>query len=371
MNRGNGMLELKKAIIVEEIFSRPDISAYWAMVDGAEEKCIAFNGLTPPLLPGDQVLLNTTAVSLKLGSGGYHFVLANLNHVQHSVRPGGHIMKMRYTPMQIKVLSAEEPDSPFHEQLLTAESLDKTPVLAVTLHSMLAPLCLKLREDNLKVAYIMTDGAALPIAFSETVEWLKKERLLCGTVTIGHAFGGDLEAVNIYSGLLAAKIAFEPDVIIAGMGPGIVGTGTKWGFTGIEQGEILNAIEALGGVPVAVPRISFADKRQRHQGISHHTITVLSKVCRVEAVLPLPELEEDKTAYILGQLRQAKLLDKYFCSVEKVSNGLDYLATDSHRITTMGRGAEEDPDFFLSLAAAAQLTGKIVKGEKFVRVNWA
>jgi hypothetical protein len=24
------MLELKKAIIVEEIFSRPDISAYWA-----------------------------------------------------------------------------------------------------------------------------------------------------------------------------------------------------------------------------------------------------------------------------------------------------------------------------------------------------
>lgn len=365
------MLELKKATIVEEIFSRPDIAGYWAIVDGAKEKCIAYTGLTAPLLPGDQVILNTTAVTLKLGSGGYHFVLANLSHPKHAVKPGGHIMKMRYTPLQIKVLSAEEPGSPFHEQLLAAESLGKTPVLAVTLHSMLAPLCLKLKEENLKIAYIMTDGAALPIAFSETVEWLKNEQLLSGTVTIGHAFGGDIEAVNIYSGLLAAKVAFKPDVIIAGMGPGIVGTSTKWGFTGIEQGEILNAAEALEGIPIAVPRISFADKRQRHQGLSHHTLTVLAKVCRVRATVPLPQLEGDKTAFILRQLQRDDLLDKHFCCLETIDNGIKYMATSQHQITTMGRGADEDPDFFLGLAAAAQAACRVLKGEKLNRVNWS
>jgi hypothetical protein len=365
------VLELKKATIIEEIFSRTGIAGYWADVNGSREKCIAYLGLTAPLKPGDEVILNTTAVTLKLGSGGYHFVLANLSRVDHRVKPGGHIMKMRYSPLQVKVLSAEEPDSPYHEQLKTAETLGKTPVLATTLHSMLAPICLQLNQEKLKVVYIMTDGAALPIAFSETVDWLKREQFLTGTVTIGHAYGGDIEAVNIYSGLLAAKAAFDPDVIITGMGPGIVGTGTKWGFTGIEQGEILNAVEALYGIPIAVPRISFADKRQRHQGISHHTLTVLSKVCRAEAIVPLPVLADNKTAYILKQLQEENLLDKYFCCMEADDTIINKMADCKHRITTMGRGTDEDPDFFLTLGSAAQAVIKIVKGIDLNRIQWA
>ena len=31
------------------------------------------------------------------------------------------------------------------------------------------------------------------------------------------------------------------------MGPGIVGTGTKYGFSGIEQGQIIDAINTLSG----------------------------------------------------------------------------------------------------------------------------
>lgn len=364
------MLELKKAIIIEEIFSRPGIAGYWADVDGTREKCIAYLDLTASLKPGDEVILNTTAVSLNLGTGGYHFVLANLSQAEHQVTPGGHIMKMRYSPLQVKVLSAEEPDSPYHEALKSAESLGKTPVLAVALHSMLAPICLQLSKENLKVAYIMTDGAALPIAFSETVDWLKNEQLLKGTVTVGHAYGGDIEAVNVYSGLLAAKVVFEPDVIIAGMGPGIVGTGTKWGFTGIEQGEILNAAEALDGISIAVPRMSFADKRQRHQGISHHTLTVLSKVCRASAIVPLPVLEENKTAYILKQLQEENLLDRYFCCLEADDNILKNMENCRHNVTTMGRGIAEDPDFFLALGAAARTAIKMIKGINLNRVNW-
>ena len=77
------------------------------------------------------------------------------------------------------------------------------------------------------------------------------------TITVGHAFGGDLETINIYTGLIAAKEILKGDITIISMGPGIVGSGTKYGFTGMEQGYIVDAINNLGGLAVAVPRISF------------------------------------------------------------------------------------------------------------------
>ncbi|NLB88354.1 MAG: DUF3866 family protein, partial [Syntrophomonadaceae bacterium] len=270
------MIDIKRGVVIKELFSRSGIAGYLVKIEDKEEKCIAYPDLTGEVKVGDEVIVNTTAVKLNLGSGGYHYILANLNVASKDLSPEGHIMKLRYTPMQLKVLSVEEQDSPYHEDLVAADSIEGIPVLVGTLHSMLAPLCLQLGQWGLKVAYVMTDGAALPMAFSNTVAELKNKNLLHGTVTIGHAFGGDLEAVNIYSGLLAAKKVFNPDVIIVAMGPGIVGTGTKWGFTGVEQGEILNAVDTLQGVPICVPRISFADSRDRHKGVSHHTLTVLS-----------------------------------------------------------------------------------------------
>ena len=50
---------------------------------------------------------------------------------------------------------------------------------------------------------------------------------------------------------------------------------------------------------------------------------------------------------------------------------MGYLAGHQHRITTMGRGAEDDPDFFLGLEAAAQLTGRVIRGERLEQINWA
>lgn len=363
------MIEIKKGRIVEPIFIREGISGFKVLVEGKEEKCIVYPGLTGEVQPGDEVLLNTTAVSLSLGSGGYHYVMANLSCPGKSLKPKGHIMKLRYTPMQLKILSVEEEASPYHEQIKSRDSLDNTPVLVATLHSMLAPLCLKLSREGFKVAYVMTDGAALPIYFSNTVSYLRQNSLLSGTVTVGHAFGGDLEAVNIYSGLLAAKEVFKPDVIIVSMGPGIVGTGTRWGFTGIEQGEILNAVDVLDGLPVCVPRISFADPRDRHKGISHHTLTVLSKVCRAEAILPLPVMSEEKIEYIFEQLRISNLWDRYPICLEESGDILDILNQAKIKITTMGRGVNEEKEFFLALGAAASAAGKILRGQPLNKVR--
>lgn len=362
------MLELKRGRVLKEIFSRPGITGFLVDIEGSEQKCISYPDLNGSVKEGDEVMVNTTAVTLSLGTGGYHYILANLSGPGKEMSPGGHIMKLRYTPLQIKVLSVEEEDSPFHQHMREADTLHNIPVLAATLHSMLAPLCLYLHHAGLRIAYVMTDAAALPISFSQTVEWLRENQILTGTVTTGHAFGGDLEAVNVYSGLLAAREVFNPDIIIVSMGPGIVGTGTKWGFSGIEQGDILNAVESLGGTPVAVPRISFADHRERHYGISHHTLTVLERVCRVKAYVPLPLLEEAKMGRVLDQMHSRDLLEKYYVSLEDNREVLDQIAACSLEVKTMGRGPEQEREYFLAIGAAARTAERLCKGEKVPRL---
>ncbi len=89
-----------------------------------------------------------------------------------------------------------------------------------------------------------------------------------------------MECTNIYTGLIAAKEVLKGDITIITMGPGIVGTGTKYGFSGIEQGQIIDAVNTLGGNPIVVPRISFRDLRERHKGMSHHTRTILSEIAK-------------------------------------------------------------------------------------------
>ena len=362
------MLEIKRGTIIKELFARDGIQGFLVETEAGEEKCIAYPDLTGDINLGDEVLLNTTAVSLHLGSGGYHYVISSLNSTGKEMFPGGHIMKMRYTPLQIKTLSVEEEDSPHHWEMVEADSLENIPVLVATLHSMLSPLCLYLKQQGLRLAYVMTDGAALPIAFSQTVAYLKQHGIIAGTITTGHAFGGDLEAVNVYSGLLAARKVLKADIIITSMGPGIVGTGTRWGFTGIEQGQILNAVHSLGGIPVVVPRISFADPRPRHRGISHHSLTVLERVCLVQAVVPLPDLPGDKMDYILNQLQAHNLMDKHNICLQDNSEILDILRNSGLKHSTMGRGIEQEQEFFLALGAAAQAAEKLARGQKLNRI---
>jgi len=332
-------------------------------VEGTTRRAVAYEDVTGLIEVGDRVVLNTTATTLALGSGGYDFVIVNLNRPELELQGSGHIMKMRYTPWQCRVLSVEEEASPYHELLKSAEDLGGTPVLVATLHSMLAPLCACLALYELQVAYVMTDAGSLPLPWSRTVEQLKRSGLLKGTVTAGNAWGGDLEAVNIFSGLLAAKAVFDPDVIIVAMGPGIVGTGTKWGFSGVEQGVILNAVHSLRGLPVAVPRLSFADKRERHRGLSHHTITVLEEVCQVRVRVPLPLLEPEKAQVIAAQVAAGKLADKHeiiYRDGSLVERALERYGLNP---TTMGRTREEDREFFLALGAVARFALEVTGAE--------
>lgn len=338
---------------------------------GKKAKAINYNELTGEIKPGDEVFLNTTAVEIGLGSGGYHFVFANLSNFTLNLTGPGHLVKLRYTPLQVKVLGVEEEASPAHRFFQNPVLLEGTPVVACLLHSMVAPVAaaVKGRDQNLCVAYVMTSGGALPLALSNLVRRLRAAKLLDGTVTTGHAFGGELEAVNVYTGLLAAKEVLGAAVIIVAMGPGILGTGTPWGFSGTEQGEIINAAHVLKGEAIAVLRVSFADPRPRHYGVSHHSLTVLGKIALARAKVALPCLKDPrKEAFLEEQLQKAGIKEKHEVIKVPGERGIETLKQRGISVSTMGRSWEEDPAFFLAAGAAGELAAQIaqvnLKGER-------
>lgn len=328
-------------------------------LDNAEAKAYLYPALTGEARIGDLVILNTTAVDLGLGSGGYHFVMAVLNPQKEEVPLGdkkkGHIMKLRYTPGQLKVLSVEEEVSPWHQQMERAKGLEGIPVIGGSLHSMLVPcICgINAIDPALRVAYVMTDGGALPLPLSRAVQSLKDKGFICGTVTAGHAFGGDYEAVNLYSGILAAKEVLDAQIIVVLMGPGIVGTGTSWGSTGLEVGAIINAVFSLGGASFTIPRLSFADERTRHQGICHHTLTALAKVALAPTTLVLPGMEKWQKETVLSQLK-GREIEKHQLIWGRGLKGIDLAEAENLPLRFMGRSFLDDPYFFLAAAATGE-----------------
>lgn len=345
--------------VVVKVYNYSKRQELEVLVGSEVGKAINYPELTGLCQLGDQVLLNTTAIDLSLGTGGWHYVLA-IHDQKRQLQGEGHIMKLRYTPLQGRVLSVEEEASPHHETMVAAKNIDGLIVAVGSLHSMLAPIVFVLRSicKPLRLAYLMSDGAALPLGFSNVVEELKKRNLLESTITFGHAFGGDLEAVNVYSALLAAKHVVKADMAIILMGPGVVGTNTTYGTTALEQGVFLNAVTQLGGIPVAVPRLSEADSRERHLGLSHHTETVLNRLVNQSVHLPLPE----KLRTIPKALDEINKLN-HFIRWEKTEEGLNLLKEETLPLTTMGRGLDEDPLFFHGLVATALTMVALSKGE--------
>ncbi len=359
------MLSTANGVVEKIIWARPGLQCLEVKLNGEIERALNYTSLTATALPGHRVVLNTTAVRLGLGSGGYHFVAANHDVSCLSFVPRGHIIKLRYTPLQLKVETFEETisrGSPANLSWRKYRGLKNVPVVIGELHSMVAPFVLTLKKINpsRKIVYIMTDSAALPLSFSNVVDRLRSERLLEGTVTCGHAFGGDLETVNIYTALIAAREAFNADVILLVPGPGVVGTSTRYGYSGIEQGEHVDRVHKFQGLPVVIPRISFAEKRRRHYGLSHHTRTALGEIANNNVYLPLPRLSKEKMLFLYRQLKISGLPFKHKIVIISQFPKLDRLLENDYNLESMGRGLADDPAFFASVAATASFTEKIL-----------
>lgn len=298
---------------------------------------------------GNRALLNTAALGLGLGTGGYALVVALPDRLPPDLSGPGHLIKARYTPMQTVVLGADEPDSPWHNLLADADNLDGMPVVVADLHSALPAILAGLRLDApaARVAYVMTDGGALPLGFSRTVAGLRSAGWLVGSVTAQQAYGGDLEAVTLHSGLLAARLVLRADVVVVTQGPGNLGTDTRFGFSGVAAGEAINATSTLGGRAVAALRVSTADPRPRHRGISHHSLTAYGRVALAAADVAVPDLP--------GIAEAARQLTPPHRLVQVGLDGLEpALRAAPVPLHTMGRDYDGDPAYFLAAAAAGR-----------------
>jgi uncharacterized protein DUF3866 len=330
---------------------------------GQPLRALAYPALTGRPQPGDRVLLNVNAVELGLGTGGYALVIAVPDRLPEDPSGPGHVIKARYTPMQACVLSADEQGSPHHDVLRDADDLGGMPVVVADLHSALPAVLAALRADAPvppTTVYVMLDGGALPAWFSRACAGLREAGWLAGTVSVGQSFGGDLETVTVHSGLLAARHVLGADVAVVAQGPGNLGTGTRWGFSGVACGEAVNAVAVLGGRPVASLRISEADTRDRHRGISHHSLTAYGRVALARADVVLPGLGGEFGA---GVRAQAEQLSPPHTLVRVPTDGLmDALRASPVPLSTMGRGLAEDPAYFLAAAAAGRHAARILAG---------
>jgi hypothetical protein len=296
-----------------------------ARLEVDQQPCIAYPLLTGPVALGDEVLVNVQARELGLGSGGFDLLYANLTRgLGLASSPGAHVMTMPYSPLQSAVRHAEE-TAPL------AAALDGLPVVCCSLHSQVAPVCAGIGASA-RIAYVQLGGGALPVSLSDSVRALKERGLLETAVAAGPCFGGDVQCVGVYAALAwAAGDGFE--VVVCGIGPGIVGTGTRWGHGGLAAAEAANAASALGGRPVIAVRSSAADARDRHRGVSHHTDAVL-RACLGDVEVAWPE-EADSAGW------------------EAACAGLP--------LEHMGRGPDQDAAFFAAAFAAGRLARRLLR----------
>ena len=64
-------------------------------------RALSYEATTGPVEPGDDVVVNTAAVDLGLGSGGFDIVHVNLTRgLTGTGEPDAHVMKLNYTSLQ-------------------------------------------------------------------------------------------------------------------------------------------------------------------------------------------------------------------------------------------------------------------------------
>ncbi|HYN29182.1 MAG TPA: DUF3866 family protein [Dermatophilaceae bacterium] len=339
--------------------------------DGAEARALAYPDVVGEPEPGDRVLCTVSALALGLGTGGLAMVVALPDRLPADPPAGaGHIVKARYTPLQQVVLAVDEQDSPHHDLLAAADSLEGAPVVVADLHSALPAVLAGIRatRPGTRVVHVATDGGALPLVFSRTVAGLRDAGWLAGSVTVGQAYGGDLEAVSLHSGLLAARHVAGAEVVVVVQGPGNAGTGTPWGYSGVAVVEALHAAAVLGGAGVASLRVSQADPRARHRGVSHHSRTAYGRALLSPALVPVPLLDrEDVGEGAIGAevARQAAALAATATApltlVDVPTTGLSTVLRECPvELSTMGRGLREDPAAFLAAAAAGRAAAELL-----------
>jgi hypothetical protein len=327
-------------------------------VGGDRRRAWADEALLGGMQVDDEVVVNVAALDLGLGSGGFDVVHVNLTRGLDGGGAGdAHVMKLNYTSLQHPVEPAEQPVARFETDAMGAKGTTEreagVPVAILPLHGHLAPAAWAVEQmaPGLRVGYVQTGGGALPGSFSRDVKELRERGLLAGHITAGPAYGGEYEALSAV-GALDAAASLGWDAVLVGPGPGIIGSETAYGHGGMAALDSAPAALSLDLPTLISPRLSSADLRKRHLGLSHHTQTVL-ELLLAPVEVAVPE----------GEPEIASALEPFGHRILAAPADLDSYGASGLPTTTMGRSLSEDPLFFAAPLAAGTVLARSVAGQ--------
>ncbi len=334
----SGRLKLRRGVVV-------GVEPLTVEVDGERRPAWADEALLGEMSAGDEVVVNTAALDLGLGSGGFDVVHVNLTRGLDGAGEGAeHVIKLNYTSLQFPV----EPVEGCNALSLSRgdKALHLAPALVLPLHGHLAPAVWAAAQarPGMRVGYVQTGGGALPGSLSRDVAELRERGLLWGHITAAPAYGGEHEALSVAGALDAAVNGLGWDAILAGPGPGIIGSDTRLGHGGLAALDTAHAALALGLPTLLSPRLSSADPRERHRPVSHHTLTVLELLLG-EVEVPVPKGEQDPIAALVSAAGTRHKLHEALVD-------LDGYRGSGLPAVTMGRTIQEDPLFFAAALAS-------------------
>jgi hypothetical protein len=338
----SGRLKLRRGVIVEE-------EPLTVEVAGERRPAWADTGLLGEMRLGDEVVVNVEARDLGLGSGGFDVVHVNLTRgLEGGGAEGEHVMKLNYTSLQHPVDPVEEAASRSDSPVVpgTERGRGAMTVLVIPLHGHLAPAAWAAAQERpgLRIGYVQTGGGALPGSFSRDVATLRERGLLCGQITAAPAYGGEWEALSVAGALrAAAEMGWEGAIV--GPGPGIIGSATGLGHGGMAALDNAHAALSLGITTLLSPRLSSADPRERHRGISHHTLMVAAMLLgpvRIPIPLDRPEIARELAAAAPQH------------TIVEAGASLDGYEASGLPAQAMGRTIAEDPLFFAAPLAAGR-----------------
>jgi hypothetical protein len=338
----SGRLKLRRGVVVGE-------EPLTVEVDGERRPAWADTTLLGEMREGDEVVVNVEALDLNLGSGGFDVVHVNITRgLEAGGAPGDeHVIKLNYTSLQHPVDPAEHEDFRlFLSRVEQRKGTDERPsVVVLPLHGHLAPAAWAATQarPGLRVGYVQTGGGALPGSFSRDVQQLRERDLLAGHITAAPSYGGEQEALSTVGALDAAG-QMGWDAVLVGPGPGIIGSDTTYGHGGMAALDSAHASLSLGLPTLISPRLSSADPRDRHRGLSHHTRTVL-ELLLASVDLPVPEEAKD----LFPESRHA---------LHPVPADLRGYGASGLPTKTMGRDLKNDPLFFAAPLAAGSFLAR-------------
>lgn len=323
--------------------------------DGSCRRAIADVGLLGPSEVGDELIVNVQALDLGLGSGGFDVAHVNITRgLAGEGADGAHVMKLNYTGLQHAVVPVEEckEGSSLAGGAPASALASGKPVAVMALHGQLAPLAWAFAQaaPGRRLGYVQTEGGALAGGHSHTVRMLRERAILAGHITAGASYGGEYEAITTAGALAHALGALGWDAAVCGPGPGIVGSGSLLGHGGMQALDSAHTALALRAPTLIVPRMSQADGRTRHRGLSHHTRTVLELLlapvavavpCPVERTLPAAGDASEPYLELLAE-GETRVRHRWRGAAVNVEG---YAASGLSAVT-MGRTIELDPLFF-------------------------